>query len=115
MVAHGSLRVKFSFITFSLEASDVFQVPTLDSLQPNLDEFMEHFETLTGKILSQVRTTNSNHFFLTTCAAFRNVNNLAYSAIFSLGIAVILLALPSGWSGKIKRLKVTQHIHLRFP
>ena len=74
MVAHGSFRVKFSFITFSLEASDVFQVPTLDSLQPNLDEFMEHFETLTGKILSQVRTTNSNHFFLTTCAAFRNVN-----------------------------------------
>ena len=59
MVAHGSFRVKFSFITFSLEASDVFQVPTLDSLQPNLDEFMEHFETLTGKILSQVRTKNN--------------------------------------------------------
>ena len=75
MVAHGSFRVKFSFITFSLEASDVFQVPTLDSLQPNLDEFMEHFETLTGKILSQVRTKNSIHFFLTTCVAFRNVNN----------------------------------------
>ena len=27
----------------------MFQVPTLDSLQPNLDEFMEHFESFTGK------------------------------------------------------------------
>ncbi|PFX19354.1 Carbohydrate-responsive element-binding protein [Stylophora pistillata] len=35
------------------EAPDVFQVPTLDSLQPNLDEFMEHFETLTGMLVKQ--------------------------------------------------------------
>ncbi|KAL9981009.1 hypothetical protein ACROYT_G009661 [Oculina patagonica] len=35
------------------EAPDVFQVPTLDSLQPNLDEFMEHFESFTGMLIAK--------------------------------------------------------------
>ena len=35
-------------IHFLSETPDVFQVPTLDSLQPNLDEFMEHFESFTS-------------------------------------------------------------------
>ena len=37
------------------DAPDVFQVPTLDSLQPNLDEFMEHFESFTGKTSNRIR------------------------------------------------------------
>ena len=36
-------------MTLILDAQDVFQVPTLDSLQPNLDEFMDHFESFTSK------------------------------------------------------------------
>ena len=38
-----------SFFFNYLDAPDIFQVPTLDSLQPNLDEFMEHFESFTSK------------------------------------------------------------------
>lgn len=40
------------------DAPDVFQVPTLDSLQPNLDEFMEHFETLTNMFVKQGNQPN---------------------------------------------------------
>lgn len=49
-VPHLIMVIINYLLTIYLDTPDVFQVPTLDSLQPNLDEFMEHFESFTSKL-----------------------------------------------------------------
>lgn len=51
LYSKGSSRHDVYDVFNSSETPDVFQVPTLDSLQPNLDEFMEHFESFTSKLM----------------------------------------------------------------
>ena len=48
-VSHLIITLIIYLLIIYLDTPDVFQVPTLDSLQPNLDEFMEHFESFTSK------------------------------------------------------------------
>lgn len=50
--------------TTSSDAPDVFQVPTLDSLQPNLDEFMEHFESFTSMLVKQAENASNQQNFV---------------------------------------------------
>lgn len=63
MVIPQELSQQQAFLSRPKETPDVFQVPTLDSLQPNLDEFMEHFESFTNLLVkSKEGAANQQNF-----------------------------------------------------